>query len=99
MLYPIAITVGSERFGFRGNLFEFFAEHTASRGVPGDLVMEWVGHSSLRTTARYTHFRDDYRHQVATEVGLFSNGPAESELRVGPNGTKSERFALQDDAA
>jgi integrase len=24
-------------------------------GVPGDLVKEWIGHSSLRTTSRYTH--------------------------------------------
>ncbi len=26
-------------------------------GVPGDLVKEWIGPSSLRTTSRYTHLR------------------------------------------
>jgi hypothetical protein len=30
-------------------------------GVPDELVREWVGHSSARTTARYTHFQDDFR--------------------------------------
>src|SRR5262249_91931 len=41
-------------------------------GVPGDLIKEWVGHSNLRTTSRYTHFRDDFRAQVASNVGLFA---------------------------
>jgi integrase len=40
-------------------------------GVPGDLVKEWIGHSSLRTTSRYTHLRPEFRERVATEVGLF----------------------------
>jgi integrase len=43
-------------------------------GVPGDLIREWVGHSNLRTTSRYTHFRDEFRNQVAREVGLFAQG-------------------------
>jgi hypothetical protein len=41
-------------------------------GVPGDLVKEWIGHSSLRTTLRYTHFEDGFRKQTANETGLFS---------------------------
>ena len=61
-------------------------------GVPGDLVKEWVGHSSLRTTSRYTHFRDDYRQQVATALGLFSSV-------VGPNGPNPAHVAGQSDAA
>ena len=61
-------------------------------GVPGDLVKEWVGHSSLRTTSRYTHFRDDYRQQVATELGLFSGV-------VGPNGPKVEQVAVKSNVA
>ena len=40
-------------------------------GVPGDLVKEWIGHSSLRTTSRYTHLRPEFWEQVAAEVGLF----------------------------
>jgi integrase len=59
-----------------------------TNGVPGDLVKEWVGHSSLRTTSRYTHFRDDYRQQVATGLGLFSsvvspNSPKLGQVAVG----------------
>jgi len=61
-------------------------------GVPGDLVKEWVGHSSLRTTSRYTHFRDDYRQQVASELGLFSGV-------VGPNGPKVEQVAVKSNVA
>jgi integrase len=41
-------------------------------GVPGDLVKEWVGHSNLRTTSRYTHFRDEFRKQIVCDVALFS---------------------------
>jgi integrase len=40
-------------------------------GVPGNLVKEWIGHSSLRTTSRYTHLRPEFRERVAMEVGLF----------------------------
>jgi integrase len=40
-------------------------------GVPGDLVKEWIGHSSLRTTSRYTHMRPEFRERVAAEVGLI----------------------------
>ena len=41
-----------------------------TNGVPGDLVKEWVGHSSLRTTSQYTHFSDDYRRKTASALGL-----------------------------
>jgi site-specific recombinase XerD len=39
-------------------------------GVPVDLVKECIGHSSLRTTSRYTHFKDDYRQQIAEKIGV-----------------------------
>lgn len=55
-------------------------------GVPGDLVREWVGHSSLKTTSRYTHFTDDFRKRVAANVALFGDGSVASQLPVGPNG-------------
>jgi integrase len=63
--------------------------------VPGDLVLEWIGHSSLRTTSRYTHFRDDFRKQVASEVGLFAQPSAAEKLPVGPNGPNSGVVATE----
>ena len=54
-------------------------------GVPGDLVKEWVGHSNLRTTSRYTYFRDDFRRQVASDVELFSQGKVAEDLQFSPN--------------
>jgi Phage integrase family len=65
-------------------------------GVPDDLVREWLGHSSLRTTSRYTHFRHDCRRQVAMELGRLSSGTRDTELRVGP---KTESFAVHGNAA
>jgi len=55
-----------------------------ANGVPGDLVKEWVGHSNLRTTSRYTHFRDDFRKQVASDVGLFAQPNVAEKLRFSP---------------
>lgn len=52
-------------------------------GVPGDLVKEWIGHSSLRTTSRYTHIRPEFRERMAAEVGLFKG-------RLDPIGPNSE---------
>ena len=56
-------------------------------GVPGDLVKEWIGHSSLRTTSRYTHISPEFRERVAVEVGLFKpmldpNGPNSQQTKV-----------------
>ncbi len=36
--------------------------------VPGDLIKEWVGHTSLKTTSGYTHFDDAYRQQIVSEL-------------------------------
>lgn len=49
------------------------------KGVPGDLVKERIGHSSLRTTSRYTHIRPEFRERVAAEAALL--GP-----KLDPNG-------------
>jgi integrase len=51
--------------------------------VPGDLVKEWIGHSSLRTTSRYTLLRPDFRERVAAGVGLF-------KTKLDPIGPNSE---------
>ena len=64
-----SVTVGSRPF--------------RKKGVPSDLVKDCIGHSSLRTTSRYTHFRDSYRREVAMEVGLF-------KPMLDPNGPNSE---------
>lgn len=36
--------------------------------VPGDLIKRWVGHTSLRTTSKYTHFTREFRKQVASKL-------------------------------
>jgi hypothetical protein len=50
------------------------------RGPPEDLQKQWIGHSSLRTTERYSHTHQEleYRHLAASKAGL--------NLDVGPNG-------------
>jgi integrase len=53
-----------------------------AKRVPGDLILEWVGHSNLNTTSGYTHFDDEFRKQTANETGLFN---------VGPNGPNFEQ--------
>jgi integrase len=48
-------------------------------GTPADLQRQWIGHSSLKTTDRYSHTDQelDYRQKAARGVGL--------DLIVGPN--------------
>jgi len=37
--------------------------------VPGDLIKEWVGHTSLKTTSLYSHFPGEYRQEVVSKLG------------------------------
>src|SRR5262249_58263452 len=48
-------------------------------GTPADLQRQWIGHSSLKTTDRYSHTHQqlEYRRNAAKRVGL--------DLIVGPN--------------
>jgi integrase len=50
------------------------------RGTPEDLQKLWIGHSSLRTTDRYSHTDQEleYRRAFASKAGL--------NIVVGPNG-------------
>jgi integrase len=54
------------------------------RGTPEDLQKMWIGHSSLRTTDRYSHTHQEleYRRLAASKAGL--------NIVVGPNGPKTE---------
>ena len=54
------------------------------RGTPEDLQKQWIGHSSLRTTDRYSHTDQEleYRRVAARNAGL--------SFVVGPNGPKTE---------
>jgi integrase len=63
-------------------------------GVPGDLVKEWVGHSNLRTTSRYTHFRDEFRQRIAGEMALFPQEKMAEKLPVAPNHPNFSPFAV-----
>ena len=52
-------------------------------GTPEDLQKQWIGHSSLRTTDRYSHTDQEleYRRLAASKAGL--------SFTVGPNGPNS----------
>jgi integrase len=49
-------------------------------GTPSDLQKQWIGHSSLRTTDRYSHTREEveFRRKAIAKVGVTS--------LVGPTG-------------
>ena len=56
------------------------------RGTPEDLQRLWIGHSSLRTTDRYSHTDQEleYRHEAASRAGLgFVVGPIGPKIEVG----------------
>jgi integrase len=63
-------------------------------GVPGDLVREWIGHSNLRTTSRYTHFQDDFRRQIACDVALFAQPNVAAKLPGSPNSPNFAEVAV-----
>lgn len=57
------------------------------RGIPPDLQLQWIGHSSLRTTDRYSHTDQEleYRRAAAASAGL--------NLVIGPNGPNAGAVA------
>ena len=50
------------------------------KGVPGDLVREWIGHSTLRITSRYTHFDDDFRKEIVEGLTPLTHFSTEKGL-------------------
>jgi integrase len=63
-------------------------------GVPGDLVKEWVGHSDLQMTSRYTHFQDDFRRQIASQLAMYPQPIVAGKLPDGPNGPNSAQIVV-----
>ena len=67
----------------QGNLHAFRHGHISTlqaNGMPGDLLLEQVGHWNLKTTSGYTHCDDAFRQRIARVQGLFPredspNGP------------------------
>jgi integrase len=80
ILHPLLAALGIPKAGlhaFRHGRVTMLRKH----GTPADLQKQWIGHSSLRTTDRYSHTDQEleYRRQAAGRVGL--------DLVVGPNAT------------
>lgn len=42
------------------------------KGVPGDLILKWVGHVNLKITGGYTHFDEDFRKKTIERVSAGS---------------------------
>jgi integrase len=78
VLHPLLVKLGIPRAGlhaFRHSRVTMLRKN----GTPADLQKQWIGHSSLKTTDRYSHTDQelDYRRNAARRVGL--------DLIVGPN--------------
>jgi integrase len=78
VLQPLLQKLGIIKAGlhaFRHSRVTILRKH----GTPPDLQKQWIGHSSLRTTDRYSHTDQEleYRRNAARGVGL--------DLTVGPN--------------
>jgi|HubBroStandDraft_6_1064221.scaffolds.fasta_scaffold448789_1 integrase len=64
-----------KKLGIKGSLHSFRhgrVSQLQQNGVPGDLIKEWIGHSNLRITSRYTHFDHDYRQEIASKLAVDS---------------------------
>ena len=88
VLHPILKKLGIPKAGlhaFRHSLVTMLRK----RGTPADLQKLWIGHSSLRTTDRYSHTDQEleYRRLAASKAGL--------DLVVGPNGPKMGECVAQ----
>jgi len=78
VLHPLLSTLGIPKAGlhaFRHSRVTMLRKN----GTPADLQRQWIGHSSLKTTDRYSHTDQEleYWRSAAKRVGL--------DLIVGPN--------------
>jgi integrase len=78
VLHPILAALGIPRAGlhaFRHSRVTMLRKS----GTPAELQTQWIGHSNLKTTDRYSHTDEEleYRRQAAARVGL--------DRIVGPN--------------
>jgi integrase len=78
VLHPLLARLGIPKAGlhaFRHSRVTLLRKN----GTPADLQMQWIGHSSLKTTDRYAHTDQEleYRRRAACRVGL--------DLLLGPN--------------
>jgi integrase len=92
VLHPLLEQLGILRGGFHAYRH---ARVTILRknGTPAELQTQWIGHSSLRTTDRYSHTDQEieYRQRHARKTGLG--------FVVGPNGPKSVEKSVGENAA
>ena len=89
VLHPLLERLGIPRAGlhaFRHSRVTMLRK----RGTPEDLQKQWIGHSSLRTTDRYSHTDQEleYRRLAASKAGLNLNGiskldPMDPKSKVG----------------
>src|SRR5882724_4803446 len=71
VLHPLLKRLGIPKAGlhaFRHSRVTMLRKH----GTPEDLQKQWIGHSSLRTTDRYSHTHQEleYRRLAASKAGL-----------------------------
>lgn len=67
VLYPLCDKLSIPRGGMHA-FRHGRVSHLQSSLVPGDFTTSQVGHSSLRTTSRYTHFPDAFRRETVERL-------------------------------
>jgi len=90
VLHPLLAKLGIPRAGlhaFRHSRVTMLRKN----GTPADLQKQWIGHSSLKTTDRYSHTDQEleYRRQAASRVGL--------NLIVGPKPASWTQGSVKND--
>jgi integrase len=85
VLHPLLAKLGIQKAGlhaFRHSRVTMLRK----KGTPADLQLQWIGHSFLQTTDRYSHTDQEleYRRLAACKAGLnFVVGP--NSTQFGPN--------------
>lgn len=90
VLHPLLIKLGIPKAGlhaFRHSRVTMLRKN----GTPADLQRQWIGHSSLKTTDRYSHTDQEleYRRKAACRVGL--------DLIVGPKPPTWTQLSLEEE--